>query len=78
MRKTDGKQNIVVMNPTLTENMYTFMFCTDRPLTNEEKMQIASRGLSALNEILETELGSIADHNSSFCFEQWRTMPNGY
>ena len=60
--------NIIPMYPKLTENEYTFIFRTDRPLTHDEKMIISSKGLSALNEILKTELGDIADHNSGFSF----------
>jgi len=61
--------NIIPMYPKFTENEYTFIFRTDRPLTHDEKMIISSKGLSALNEILKTELGNIAEHNSSFSFK---------
>lgn len=61
--------DIIPMYPKLTENEYTFVFYTDRPLTHDEKMKISSKGLSVLNEILETELGNIAEHQSSFYFQ---------
>ena len=39
-----------------------------RNLVPVEKMNISSKGLAALGEILETELGCIAEHNKSFSF----------
>ena len=60
--------DIVAMHKNLEENRFTFVFHTDRPLTQDEKMNISSKGLAALGEILETELGCIAEHNKSFSF----------
>ena len=67
--ENNKKADIIPMYPKLTENEYTFVFYTDRPLTHDEKMKISSKGLSVLNEILETELGNIAEHQSSFYFK---------
>lgn len=57
---------ILALYPALTENEYTFVFYTDRPLTQDEQIQISSKGLTALNKIITDELGTIAEHNSSF------------
>lgn len=61
--------DVIPMYRELTENEYLFTFTTDRPLTHDEKMKISSKGLSALNEILKTELGEIADHNGGCSFK---------
>ena len=62
---------IIPMYSKLTENRYSFVFFTDRPLTHEEKMKLSSKGLNALKKTLEKELGTLADHDMSFGFEDY-------
>ena len=60
---------IIPMHVNIEENEYTFVFYTDRQLTHEEKMEISSRGLKALKEIVKDEVGTLADHNMIFGFK---------
>ena len=60
---------IIPMYADIEENKYTFVFYTDRPLTHDEKMEIASKGLKALKEVVKDEVGALANHNMCFGFE---------
>ena len=54
---------------TLEHHMYHFNFSTDGPLTQEEKMMIADKGVHALENVLQDVVGKRADHNMSFGFD---------
>ena len=48
---------------------FTFEFTCEREPTYEEKMEIASKGLNALHDIVVYEvIGKPADHNMDFGF----------
>ena len=61
---------IIPIYSKLTENECSFVFHTDRPLTQEEKKRISSKALSALVGVVKMELGELAEHNCSFGFSQ--------
>ena len=46
--------------------VYEFDFYCERKLTQQEKMEIASKGLNALSDIVCGVVGEDADHNMSF------------
>lgn len=57
------------MYSKLAENRCSFVFFTDRPLTHEENMKLSAKALNALKKVLNDELGTLADHDMCFGFE---------